>query len=164
MSLQFKRTPKPKKVIILGPVSAGKTTLIYRLANQPVPVSMVPTACDVLEKNTEENGRRIIYSEQKHYTNDADIVVYVLSANELSAHINKLTEFVAIEERKQVPLLVLVNKSDLKQSEEQLEHEVADILVPLLKPAHSFNVISCSLTTDTTIDKLRKWLEPKLID
>lgn len=165
MSSLFSRSVRRRKIIVLGPRGTGKTTLVYRLAGQPLPVSMVPTAYDVLEKSAETNaGRKLTLSEQKQFTPDADAIIYVVSAHDFERQITLLKAFAAAREEKPVPLLVLLNKRDelpAAKAEKDV-HDLADALFASIDAHRSFNVLSCSARTDESLGFVLDWLDAKL--
>lgn len=166
MSGWFSRNDKRRKILILGPRNAGKTTLMYRLTNQPLPVSMVPTAYDVLEKSGDaKSGLKLTFLEQKQYTPGSDAVVYVVSSSTFEKDVQALKSFVEhIKEGLAAPLLVLVNKKDLENQDktDKQVNELAEVLFDALGAKQSFNVLSCSAQKDESLDYVLDWLDVKL--
>lgn len=157
----FSRSRKRHRILLLGPASVGKTTLLYRLANQPLPDSMVPTAAAVLEKPVEApNGHKFIFSEQKEETLGVSAIVYVISRENVTRGIKNLKKLLENGLQPNVPILILVNKQDTAEND-NIE-QVAEETAPIIGTSRSWGITGCSGTEDEDLLRVMDWLETQL--
>lgn len=154
------RTKKRFRVELLGPVSAGKTTLMYRLTKCPVPEAMVPTGVAVLEKHVDLANAKFAFCEQKEPGEGASAVIYLVDYRDLEAGLADLHEFVQESHQSTTPLLVLLNKQDLAETDRA--DVVAEDLVPIVGTERTWGVLACSALKNEGIDSVEKWLETTL--
>ncbi|XP_062866913.1 ADP-ribosylation factor-like protein 11 [Trichomycterus rosablanca] len=123
-----KQTHQPPQVILLGLDSAGKSTLLYRL-HQGVIMETVPTiGFNIVNLKLDKKsvltvwdvgGHESMRSNWKYYLEGCKALVYVVDASDHS-RINEakmaLNIILSDHNLKDVPLMVLANKTDMQNS------------------------------------------------
>lgn len=157
----FSRSRRRHRILLLGPTSVGKTTLLYRLADQPLPDSMVPTAAAVLEKPVEApNGHKFIFSEQKEESTGVSAILYVISRENVNRGVKNLKRLIEKGLQPKVPILILINKQDT--AEDDNIEEVAEEIAPIIGTSRSWGIAGCSGTKDEDLLRVMDWLETQL--
>lgn len=123
-----KQVHQSQQVVLLGLDSAGKSTLLYKL-HRGVIMKTVPTlgfniVYLELDKKTvltvwDVGGQKSMRSYWKHYLDGCNALVFVVDASEHSRMNEAKTELQIIlsdANLKDVPLMVLVNKTDVHNS------------------------------------------------
>jgi len=119
-----------KRVLLLGLDASGKTTLLYKLKLGEV-VTTIPTIGfnveEVKYKKLKFNmwdvgGQEKIRPLWKHYTQNSDVIIYVVDSNDNLRFEEALKELqTMLNELPTAPLLVYANKQDLPNAKSVAE-------------------------------------------
>ncbi|KAL0235254.1 hypothetical protein GEMRC1_001836 [Eukaryota sp. GEM-RC1] len=170
----FGSKPKPKDIVVCGNTNAGKTTLIRRLVHQDSDfpaLESVPTIGIHSETARIENvpfnlldmsGAKPFRFHWRQYYSTASIIVFVIDASDydnLSQSLQILKEHVLqVESSKNVPLLILANKNDIKGSlsADQISRHLSAVVSS--SADREYLIVSSSGKTGNGLEKIIKFL------
>ncbi|XP_076804394.1 uncharacterized protein LOC143448502 [Clavelina lepadiformis] len=156
-------------VLMLGLDNTGKTTILYKvLAGKKIisaptfGFNMEVLPFDDIELDVMDvGGDKKIVPLWKHYLLTASAIIYVMDCSDVQRiEENKtlLTDFMTRPERKKVPLLVIVNKTDILRYSVKAEDLKLRLDLHGICKARKYNVHMVSATTGNGLNEAFTWL------
>ncbi|OMJ65349.1 hypothetical protein SteCoe_38409 [Stentor coeruleus] len=155
------------RVLILGLESAGKTTILYRLKLNET-VSAIPTIGFNVETVVHSTNKYTLWDlggSHKtrclwpHYYDDTNAIIFVIDANDESQFEDAkacLDAVLSINSLEKIPLLLLVNKSDIADTTVM---KIIDVFNVFAIKNREWFVQKCSAITGEGLEEGLEWLD-----
>jgi small GTP-binding protein len=160
-----------KRMLLLGLDAAGKTTILYKLKVGEV-VTTIPTIGFNVEEVKYKSLKMVVWDIGgqdkirvlwRHYYEGSDALIFVLDSadgDRLDEARNELGHLLSEDQLRDIPVLVLANKADLRGA-----LPVAEIVKTLgldKQTKHQWYVQSCCATTGDGLYDGLEWLSKVL--